>query len=288
MTIAGKIWFITGISRGFGREIANAVLAEGGIVIGTAREGTADIDPRSGELHVLPLDVTDATEVRATVARAHAIHGRLDVVVNNAGYGLIGAIEESTGREARHLFDVNFFGALEVIQAVLPLLRAQRSGHIVNLSSIAGLAAAAGAGLYAASKFALEGLSQSLAQEVAPLGIKVTVVEPGSFRTDFLSERSIRKTEHPIADYATTAGALVARLGQFSGRQPGDPVRAVRAIIAAVESETPPLHLVLGADALSRTREKLQQFTEELARWEALTLSTDFQLLLQESYQRDL
>ncbi|RKH07735.1 oxidoreductase [Corallococcus carmarthensis] len=270
-----KVWFITGISRGLGRELAKAVLARGGGVVGTTRDGKSDLAAPAGALHVLPLELTDAERIPQVVKQAHALHGRLDVVVNNAGYGLLGAIEEATAEEARHVFDVNFFGPLHVVQAALPFLRAQRRGHIVNITSIAGLAPMAGSGLYAAAKCALEGLSLSLAQEVAPLGLKVTLVEPGAFRTDFLSQHSRRETRGHIEDYATTAGAVVQYLGKISGKQLGDPALGAKAIVDAVMTEAPPLQLVLGTDALRRTRERMGILGSELDRWEAVTKSTD-------------
>lgn len=270
------IWFITGISRGLGRELARAVLAQGDVVIGTTRDGKADLEPAGAELHVLPLEVTDRSQAKEIVTRAHELYGRLDVIVNNAGYGLLGAVEEASEAEARQVFEVNFWGTLNVIAAALPLLRAQRGGHIINLSSIAGLAPMAGSGLYAAAKSAVEGLSQSLAQEVGPLGIKVTVVEPGAFRTDFLSERSIRTSAARIEDYAPTAGAVVAYLEKIAGKQPGDPARGARAILEAARAEAPPMHLVLGTDALRRTREKQQKLAADLERWEGVARSTDF------------
>ncbi|TWB43478.1 oxidoreductase [Nitrospirillum pindoramense] len=274
-TDAPKVWFITGISRGFGRELARAVLDQGQVVIGTTRDGQGDL-PHHERLHVLPLDVTDAAQVREAVTNAHALHGRLDVVVNNAGYGLLGAVEDAETTATRQMFEVNFFGALAVMQAALPLMRAQRSGHIVNITSIAGLAPGVGSGLYAASKFALEGVSLSLAQEVAPLGIGVTLVEPGAFRTDFLTDQSLRVTGGGIADYATTAGAAVARLQAQNGQQPGDPARGARAIVAAVLSPNPPRHLVLGTDAWNRVQARQQAFAANLAEWRAVTLGTDF------------
>ncbi|MHA7628627.1 oxidoreductase [Corallococcus sp. M7] len=270
-----KVWFITGISRGLGRELAKAALARGDRVIGTTRDGKSDLEAPGGALHVLPLELTDAARIPQVVAKAHALHGRLDVVVNNAGYGLLGAIEEATPEESRHVFDVNFFGPLHVVQAALPFLRAQRRGHIVNITSIAGLAPMAGSGLYAAAKCALEGLSLSLAQEVAPLGLKVTLVEPGAFRTDFLSQHSRRETRGHIEDYAKTAGAVVRYLGNISGKQLGDPALGAKAIVDAVLTEAPPLHLVLGTDALRRTRERMGILNGELDRWEAVTKSTD-------------
>jgi NAD(P)-dependent dehydrogenase (short-subunit alcohol dehydrogenase family) len=274
--VENKIWFITGISRGFGLELAKAVLAEGDVVIGTSRDGKTKIESAPETQHVLPLEITTPGQAAQVVKQAFSIHGRIDVIVNNAGYGLLGAVEEAGIEESRHLFEVNFFGPLQIIQAALPFLRVQRKGHIINISSIAGLAPNAGSGLYAATKFALGGMSESLAQDVAPLGIHVTVVEPGAFRTDFLSAHSIRKTDHSIGDYNETSGKTIAYLDQIAGKQQGDPVLGARAIIQAVQADRPPLHLVIGSDAMRRTRNKLQQFTAELDLWEKVSLSTDF------------
>ena len=271
-----RIWFVTGISRGLGKALAQAVLAAGEHVIGTTRSGKADWGQGEPNLTVSALEVTDAEAIRNAVAEAYARHGRLDVVLNNAGYGLLGAIEEASSHETEHVFAVNFHGPLAVITAVLPYLRGQRSGHIVNVSSIAGLAPMAGSGLYAAAKCALEGMSESLAQEVAPLGIKVTLVEPGAFRTDFLSSDSIRRSKDRIEDYDQTAGKNVDHLAAIAGKQAGDPAHAARAILAAVNAEQPPLHLVLGPDALRRTREKLKALSAELDTWQQLSASTDF------------
>lgn len=276
MTDANKIWFITGISRGFGKALADAVLSSGDIVIGTTRDGAAPIDDATGRLRTVALDVTDGSAVKATIADAHGLYGRLDVVINNAGYGLLGSIEEADEDQIAHMFDVNFHGTRRVVQAVLPYLRAQRSGHIVNITSIAGLAPGTGSGFYAASKFAVEGMSQSLAQEVAPLGIKVTLVEPGAFRTDFLSDHSIRTRQIGIADYTATAGASLTALEKMAGKQIGDPARAARAIIQAVRAPEPPLHLVLGSDAFRRTLEKQKRFAAELDAWKDVTLGTDY------------
>lgn len=275
MTSGSKIWFVTGVSRGFGRSLAEILLARGETVIGTTRSGSVAIAGASERLHLLPLEVTDGAAVRAAVGAAFALHGRVDVIVNNAGYGLLGAVEEATDAEIAHLFDVNFHGPRRVIQAALPRLRAQRSGHIVNITSIAGVAPGAGSGFYAAAKMAVEGMSQSLALELAPLGIRVTLVEPGAFRTDFLSDHSIRLTGGGIADYEGTAGAARRRLAAMAGQQPGDPARAAAAIIAAVESASPPLHLVLGPDAVRRTRAMLGAFAADLEAWKDLSLGTD-------------
>jgi NAD(P)-dependent dehydrogenase (short-subunit alcohol dehydrogenase family) len=276
MTDANKIWFITGISRGFGKALAEALLTDGDVVIGTTRDGTPPIQDQTGRLHTLPLDVTNGLAVKAAVADAHALHGRLDVIVSNAGYGLLGSVEEAADDQIAHMFDVNFHGTRRVVQAALPYLRAQRSGHIVNITSIAGLAPGAGSGFYAASKFAVEGMSQSLAQEVAPLGIKVTLVEPGAFRTDFLSEHSIRTREVGVADYAATAGAALTALENMAGKQIGDPDRAAAAIIKAVRAPEPPLHLVLGSDAFRRTLDKQKRFAAELDAWKDVALGTDY------------
>jgi NAD(P)-dependent dehydrogenase (short-subunit alcohol dehydrogenase family) len=272
-----KTWFITGVSRGLGKALAEAALARGDTVLGTVREGTPALATGSGTLHVIPLEITDAAAVKAAIDEAFAKHGPIDVLVNNAGYGLLGAIEDATENDTAHLFDVNVFGPLRLIQAALPHLRAQKSGHIVNITSIAGRAPMASSGVYAAAKSAMEGLSQSLVQEVAPFGIKVTAVAPGGFRTDFLSDHSIRRSGGGSSDaYADTVGAALAHLGEIAGRQIGDPARGAAAIIAAVDTDQPPLHLLLGSDALRRTREKLATVAREIDAWEAVTLGTDF------------
>ena len=271
-----RIWLITGISRGLGRALASVVLASGDTVIGTTRTGETDWGESEPGLTVIPLELTDVESVRKAVADAYALHGRLDVVVNNAGYGLLGAIEEASLEETEHVFAVNFRGPLALITAVLPWLRQQRSGHLVNVSSIAGLAPMAGSGMYAAAKFALEGLSQALAQEVAPLGIRVTLVEPGAFRTEFLSSDSIRRSKVRIEDYDQTATKNIDHLGDIAGKQAGDPERGAQAILTAVDADQPPLHLVLGSDALRRTREKLASLSSELNSWQELSTSTDY------------
>ncbi|RWR03936.1 short-chain dehydrogenase [[Pantoea] beijingensis] len=275
MSSSQKVWFITGVSRGFGHALAQTLLAQGETVIGTTR----DIAPSfisEPHFHWLPLDVTDAGGVSATVEKAFAVAGRIDVLVNNAGYGLLGAVEEATDEQIDRLFAVNFHGTRRVIQAALPRLRKQRSGHIINISSIAGIAPNSGSGLYSAAKFAVEGMSQALAQEVAPLGIHVTLVEPGAFRTDFLSAHSLRRSSSDIEDYATTAGAIMAKLDSVAGKQLGDPQKAAEAIVAVARAENPPLHLLLGSDALARTEKMLNAFREDIDTWRAVTLGTDF------------
>ena len=271
-----KVWLITGIARGLGHALAKAALARGDLVIGTTRRGEQPVGLVADNLTVLPLEMTDSDQIARTAAAAFSRHSQIDVIVNNAGYGLLGSIEASTPEEADHVFAVNFFGPLALIRATLPRLREQRRGHIVNVSSIAGVAPTPGAGLYAATKSALEGMSYSLAQEVAPFGIWVTVVNPGSFRTEFLSNRSVLRTSHSIDDYAVTSGRAVDGLLTKDGQQLGDPDRGATAIMEAVLSDEPPLNLLLGSDALDRARVRLDRFEEDLTRWESLTLSTDF------------
>jgi NAD(P)-dependent dehydrogenase (short-subunit alcohol dehydrogenase family) len=245
-------------------------------VIGTTRTGAADVTHGKGRLDVLPLDVTDAEAVKKTIAAAFRLYGRIDVIVNNAGYGLLSSVEEATDDEIEHVFAVNFHGTRRVIQAALPQLRAQRSGHIVNITSMAAVAPNPGSGYYSAAKMAVGGLSQALAREVAPLGIRVTLVEPSAFRTDFLSDRSIRLSAANLPDYAGTAGAARERLAAMAGKQPGDPERAAAAIIQAVDSPKPPLHLVLGSDAYRRARQMLDTFSAELEAWKAVSIGADF------------
>jgi NAD(P)-dependent dehydrogenase (short-subunit alcohol dehydrogenase family) len=277
MSSGPKIWLITGVSRGFGRELAEALLDRGDTVIGTTRNGSADIPRGKGRLDVLALDVTDARAVKTAVAAAFRLHRKIDVIVNNAGYGLLSSVEEATDEEIEHVFAGNFHGTRRVIQAALPHLRAQRSGHIINITSMAGVAPNPGSGYYAAAKMAVEGISQSLAKEVAPLGIRVTLVEPSAFRTDFLSEHSIRRSTGQLQDYAATAGAAHERLAAMAGKQAGDPARAAAAIIQAADSPKPPLHLVLGADAYHRTRQMLDAFSADLETWKAVSIAADYE-----------
>jgi len=276
MTIEPKVWFITGISRGFGRSLTDALVARGDTVIGTTRIGTAEVTRGKGRVDVLALDVTDAEAVKKTVRIAFQLHGRINVIVNNAGYGLLSSVEEATDDEVEQVFAVNFHGTRRVIQAALPQLREQHSGHIVNITSMAAVAPNPGSGYYAAAKMAVEGMSQALAREVAPLGIHVTLVEPSAFRTDFLSEDSIRLGAANLRDYAGTAYAARERLASIAGKQPGDPKRAAAAIIQAVDSPKPPLHLVLGSDAYHRTRRMLDAFSAELEVWKAVTIGADY------------
>jgi NAD(P)-dependent dehydrogenase (short-subunit alcohol dehydrogenase family) len=271
-----KIWFITGISRGFGRELSLAALEQGDIVIGTTRKGTLDIDASSGRLHVFQLDVTQRRDVDSVMEQAWQINGRIDVIVNNAGFGLLGAVEEVEEKQARDVFETNFFGLLSVTQAALPHLRAQGSGHIINISSVGGIAGSAGYGLYCASKFAVEGLSESLASELKPLGLHVTIIEPGYFRTTFLSGDSLLRAGRNIEAYDESSGKTRKSADERDGRQPGDPVLAAKAIIAVTRTENPPLRLVLGADAFERVSTKLNQVAEDLKKWKSTSINTAF------------
>jgi NAD(P)-dependent dehydrogenase (short-subunit alcohol dehydrogenase family) len=272
-----RTWFITGVSRGLGEAIARAALIEGDTVIGTVRDKAApDLTSGPGKLHVVTLDVTDGEAVEAAVTQAFARAGTIDVIVNNAGYGLLGAFEKATDSETRRLFEVDVFAPFRIIRAALPYLRAQRSGHIINVTSIAGRAPGAGSALYAAAKYALEGLSASLAQEVRSFGVKVTAVAPGAFRTDFLSSHSIRKSDAEDLAYAPSVARMLSALDAMAGKQIGDPDRAAQVVLDLVRAEQPPIHLLLGTDALRRAREKVDAVIEEMDRWEEVTRTTDF------------
>jgi NAD(P)-dependent dehydrogenase (short-subunit alcohol dehydrogenase family) len=274
----GRTWFITGASTGFGRILAEEVLKAGGKVIATARkvETITDLEQRyPNQAKALTLDVTDSGQVDSAVTQAFAQFGHIDVLVNNAGYGVAGAIEEVSEAQYMPMFETNVFGLLRVTRAFLPHLRKQRSGHILNISSIGGLVASAGWGYYNSTKFAVEGISESLAAELAPLGVHVTIVEPGPFRTDFLG-RSSSVGEVSLADYDGTARNAVKFRENTHGKQEGDPLRAVHAMMQVVDLPQPPLRLLLGASALKRLREKLDSWQNELAEWETVTVGTDF------------
>jgi NAD(P)-dependent dehydrogenase (short-subunit alcohol dehydrogenase family) len=274
MTENRKTWFITGISRGFGKSLAEKALLQGDIVIGTVRSGKPDIAP-SPDLHVLTLDVADAAALPAAIDAAFAVTGRIDVLVNNAGYGLLGPLEHATDEQIEHLFAVDIFAPIHLIRAALPGLRRQGSGHIINITSIAGRAPGAGSALYATVKHALEGLSHALEPELKPLGIAVTAVAPGAFRTDFLDPHSIRKSTGEADDYAAVTAAL-ARLDGMAGKQIGDPDRASDAILQLAATANPPTHLLLGSDALTRHRARLKAEIDEIDAWESVTSGTDY------------
>jgi NAD(P)-dependent dehydrogenase (short-subunit alcohol dehydrogenase family) len=272
------VWFITGCSTGFGRELARLVLARGWRAVLTARnpDQIADLVKGNEDRAIaLKLDVTDETQVAAAAKAAQDHFGQIDVLVNNAGYGYLAAIEEGEDSEVRAMFEANFFGLVSMTRAVLPGMRARHSGCIVNISSIGGIASFPATGYYHATKYAVEGLSDSLSQEVGPLGIKVVIVEPGPFRTNWAGP-SIKQSAIRIADYEATAGVRRSQTEARSGKQPGDPVRAAEAIIAAVQSDAPPLHLVLGKPALDIARNKLVALKHDFDTWESTTLGADF------------
>ena len=271
-------WFITGCSTGLGRALAAAVLQAGHNAVLTARKPESLDDlvrDFSDTALVLPLDVRDHDQVVAAVRAGEERFGALDVLVNNAGYGYRSALEEGDPDEVAQLFATNFFGAVDVIQQVLPGMRSRGAGTIVNLSSIAGRVSQPGSGYYSATKFALEGASDALAKEVGPLGIRVIVVEPGGFRTDFAG-RSLTQSAQPIGDYADTAGKRRKENDTIHGRQPGDPAKAAQAILQAVASDEPPLRLLLGSDALRRAEAELDRQRAEIDAWREVTTGTDF------------
>jgi NAD(P)-dependent dehydrogenase (short-subunit alcohol dehydrogenase family) len=273
----GRVWFVTGASSGFGRAVSEAVIERGDRLVVTARD-VGSIETIAGapdQVHAMELDVTDADAARAAIDETVERFGQVDVVINNAGYGHVGAIEEATDDELRQQFEVNLFGVINVTRAALPIMRKQRSGHLVQMSSLNGIEGLAGGGYYAASKFAVEGLSESLADEVAHLGIKVTLVEPGPHRTRFLNDRSPDDGE-PMSDYADSVGKTREVLRDLDGNQPGDPVRAARAIIEAVEADEPPRRLPLGQMAVDNIRTKLSAQLDELDQWSQLSASSDF------------
>ncbi len=261
-----KTWLITGCSSGFGRILAEAALARGDKVVATARNPAAlsDLVARYPETaRTIALDVTKPASAAAAVELAEAAFGRLDILVNYAGYGFVGAIEETEPEEYRPMFETNVFGLIETTRAALPALRKHRGGRIVNISSGAGIVGAAGFGYYNATKFAVEGLSEALAKEVGPLGIAVIIVEPGPFRTDFLG-RSMAMAKREISAYAETAGAARAYRGSNDGKQAGDPDKAIAVILKAIDAENPPLHLPLGKRAYGLARAKFAAFAADM------------------------
>lgn len=275
---AASVWFITGCSSGLGRALAERVLQRGFRCVVTARDSAtvqAIVAPYAKQAMAIALDVTDQQQMERAVAQAEGTFGGIDVLVNNAGYGYNSAVEDGEESEVRALFDTNFFALAALTRRVLPGMRARGSGHIINVSSVGGLVGNPGSGYYCATKFAVEGLSQALAKEVGPLGIRVTLIEPGPFRTDFQG-RSIKLPSVKNEAYAETAGARHKQLRDSHGKQPGDPGRAADAIIKVVESPGPPLHLLLGKIALDRARETLSDHLRSIDAWESVTLSADF------------
>lgn len=273
-----RVWFVTGASRGIGALIAEAALNDGNAVVAAGRHVQAIVERLGESERLLPvaLDVTREDQARAAVQAALDKFGRIDVLVNNAGFGLVGAVEESGDKEIRRMYDTNVFGLLNVTRAVLPTLRANRSGHVINISSIGGYRAAAGFGVYSSTKFAVEGITEALHAELRPLGIHATVVEPGYFRTDFLDASSLVVAPDVIDDYDETSGAVRRKAVQMNHNQPGDPAKLALAMIALVDATNPPLRLPLGTDTLAAIAAKNAYVTQEMEAWKALSASTDF------------
>lgn len=277
--MANKVWFITGASRGFGRLLARDALARGDSVVAAARNPQSVVDALGEHPRLLPLQL-DVTRESAAIAAAQAAierFGRIDVLVNNAGYGILGAVEEASAEEVRRNFDTNVFGLLNVSRAVLPAMRKQRSGHVINISSQGGYQAFGGFGIYCATKFAVEGLSEAMAQELSPLGVHVTVVDPGAFRTDFLDTTSLAETATHIDDYKQALDTMRTFVNTNHRAQPGDPEKLSQALLILADAAQPPLRLQMGSDAVARVHAKHQQVEQELAQWKELALSTDFE-----------
>lgn len=274
-----RVWLITGSSSGFGRAIAQAVLDRGEKVVVTARnpQHVEDIQTKYPDRALaVQLDVTQPAQVKAAVEKAIAKFGGIDVLVNNAGYGTMGALEELSDEATRRQFETNVFGALNMMRAVLPSMRQHRSGYILNLSSVGGFVSFPGAGIYCATKFALEALSEALVKEVEALGIKIIIVEPGAFRTDF-NGRSLVLADTQIADYEPIVGGFRQWLQDMDGKQPGDPVKAAEAMIQAVNSDNPPLRLALGADAVDAIETKLESVKAEMEAWKDVAVNTAYE-----------
>jgi NAD(P)-dependent dehydrogenase (short-subunit alcohol dehydrogenase family) len=274
-----KTWFITGASKGFGFEIAKAALASGDKVVATVRKNAKELAARLGDADrtlVVTLDVTNEEEVKAGVAAAIQRFHRIDVLVNNAGYGLLAATEEASAEEVKKQYDTNVFGLLNVTRAVLPYLRKQGSGHIINISSLFGyLNGIPGFGLYGSTKYAVEGITEGLAAELKPLGIHVTAAAPGLFSTEFTSTDSYQRSQLVLDAYKDTVGAMRANMADFHGTQPGDPAKLGQVIVRLAASSNPPLHLPIGKDAVANFRTKTAQMTKEVEEWEPVSVSTD-------------
>ncbi|GAB2445557.1 oxidoreductase [Streptomyces incanus] len=271
-------WFITGASRGFGREIARQALDRGDNVVATARrpEAVSPALPGYGDrLLPLALDVTDEAQARAATATAVETFGEIDVLVNNAGRGLLGAVEEASDAAVRAVYDTNVFGLLNVSRAVLPVMRRRRSGRVLNFSSLGGFSSSAGFGIYCSTKFAVEGISEAMHAELAPLGIEVTLVEPGYFRTDFLDAGSLHTEGTVIDDYAATSGAMRGAVPGLNHAQPGDPVKGATAVLTLADADAPPVRAQLGSDCLEELDRKITQLRTESEAWRHLALSTD-------------
>ncbi len=272
-----KVWIITGASRGFGLEIAKAVLATGDQVIATVRRNPENVQAALNDknLVVTILDVTNEAQTRRVAELAVERFGRIDVLVNNAGFGLLSAVEEATDAEVKANYDANVFGLLAMSRAVLPYMRKQRSGHIINLSSVGGLTGIIGWGLYGSTKFAVEGITEAMALELAPLGIHATAVEPGFFRTDFLDPSSLTRSKNVIADYGETVGNMRSFATQVNRKQPGSAVKLAEAFVKLAASENPPVHLPLGKDTLQMFKEKMDKFNADIESWKEVITGTD-------------
>ena len=275
---SARVWMITGAARGIGLRIVEAALAAGDSVVATSRDAASLRERFAGNAAVLAvaLDVTDEKQAATAVAAALERFGRIDVLVNNAGFGLLGAVEEASADEVRRLYETNVFGLLNVTRAALPAMRERRQGHVINISSVGGLRSGPGFGVYCSTKFAVEGLSEALHAELAPLGVHVTVVEPGYFRTEFLDGTSLSVSPRILADYAPTSGAVREAAVRINLNQPGDPKRLAQAMLALVASATPPLRLPLGTDTLKAIDDTQAAWTAETAAWRTLSASTDF------------
>jgi NAD(P)-dependent dehydrogenase (short-subunit alcohol dehydrogenase family) len=277
-TTDAPVWFVTGCSSGFGREFVRAALAHGFRVVATARDPKkldTLIAGHEDRVKAVALDVTKADQIARAVDEAERAFGRIDVLVNNAGYGYMAAVEEGEDADIRALFETNVFGLAAVTRAVLPGMRARRHGTIVNIASVGGIIGFPGSGYYAATKFAVEGLSEALASEVAPLGLRVLLVEPGPFRTDWAG-RSLKQSPIFITDYEQTAGKRRRGMAQYSGTQPGDPARAVEAVIKALQSPEPPQHLVLGREGFENVERQLKSELEQIGLWKETSFSADY------------
>ncbi|SEN13931.1 NADP-dependent 3-hydroxy acid dehydrogenase YdfG [Mucilaginibacter gossypiicola] len=276
-----KVWFVTGASKGLGLALVKKLLSEGYKVAATSRnlsDLNKAVDAHNGQFLPLAVNLTNEDSVQEAIELAVKTFGKIDVVVNNAGYGLLGGIEELTDREARDNFEINVFGSLNVIRKALPYLRAQKSGHILNVSSIGGFTGAfAGGGIYCATKFAVNGFSETLSAEVAPFGIKVTIVQPGYFRTNFLSAGSLAVPQNQIADYQNVRDTVNFHQNDMDKQQAGDPEKAAAAMISITKEDNPPLNLFLGEDAYGLVEKKLAFVQNELEAWKDLTLSTAIQ-----------
>ncbi|VWC60979.1 short-chain dehydrogenase [Burkholderia contaminans] len=273
---SGKLMLITGVSSGFGRALAQEALAAGYTVVGTVRSAQAaqDFEALSAQAFARVLDVTDFDRIDGVVAEIEANVGPVDVLLNNAGYGHEGIMEEAPLAEMRRQFDVNVFGAVAMMKAVIPTMRERRRGHILNITSMGGHITMPGIAYYCGSKFALEGITETVGKELEPFGIAVTAVAPGSFRTDWAG-RSMARTPRSIADYDALFDPIRQAREERSGKQPGDPAKAARAMLAAIAADRPPAHLLLGSDALRLVRGKLAALDAEIRAWEAVTVSTD-------------